>query len=132
LEADSVDTVLLFEVLEHVPDYEFVLQEARRVARKNVLVTVPNCGDAQRLFRASLIADHMLELDHVNFFTREAIEESLGSIFRAHDVREEEYKDTAFFQLVLPRFFALGLSALARSQLLRRRFSYRIFAEALV
>jgi len=129
---DSFDTVLLFEVLEHVPDYEFVLEEARRVARKNVLVTVPNCGEAPALLRASLVADHMLELDHVNFFTPETIERSLASIFRAYEIREEEYKDAAFFRLLLPRFFAAGLSVLARSGLLRKKFSYRIFAEALI
>ena len=38
----SFDTVLLFEVIEHVPNPEKILSEAFRVARKNVLVTVPN------------------------------------------------------------------------------------------
>src|SRR5216117_406598 len=38
----SFDTVLIFEVLEHVADVEKLLAEAFRVARKNVLITVPN------------------------------------------------------------------------------------------
>src|SRR5262245_25367299 len=38
----SFDTVLLFEVIEHVSGAHDLLKEAFRVARKNVLVTVPN------------------------------------------------------------------------------------------
>src|SRR5687768_339867 len=33
----SFDTVLLFEVIEHVPQIDAILKEAFRVARKNVL-----------------------------------------------------------------------------------------------
>ncbi len=39
----SFDTIILFDVLEHVDRPEEVLKDARRVARKNVLITVPNC-----------------------------------------------------------------------------------------
>ena len=39
---NSFDTVLLFEVLEHVDDPSSILNEAKRVAKKNILITVPN------------------------------------------------------------------------------------------
>src|SRR5688572_1899957 len=45
----SFDTVLLFEVIEHVPQIEALLGEAFRLARKNVLVTVPNAEDLELL-----------------------------------------------------------------------------------
>ena len=41
----SFDTILLFEVLEHVKNPENVLNEAIRVAKKNILITVPNCTE---------------------------------------------------------------------------------------
>lgn len=38
---NSFDTILLFEVLEHVNNPEDILKEAKRVTRKNILITVP-------------------------------------------------------------------------------------------
>src|SRR5262245_48398729 len=45
----SFDSVLLFEVLEHVEDIESVIGEAFRLARKNVLITVPNSENIELL-----------------------------------------------------------------------------------
>jgi len=38
---NSFDPVLSFEVLEHVECPDIILKEAKRIARKNVLITVP-------------------------------------------------------------------------------------------
>lgn len=126
----SFDTVLLFEVLEHVPEYEYVLREAKRVARRNVLITVPNCGSSTILRRASLAFDHMLDVDHVNFFTHTELEAILAQIFTSYDVREEEPIDIALYQLIFPRLVAAGFAFLGQSGLIKRKFSYRLFAEA--
>ena len=64
----SFDTVLLFEVIEHVPPIEAILKEAFRVARKNVLVTVPNAEDLELLKGNDVTYAHMLSSDHVHFF----------------------------------------------------------------
>jgi ubiquinone/menaquinone biosynthesis C-methylase UbiE len=128
----SFETVLLFEVLEHVPEYQSVLREAKRVARQNVLITVPNCGSNPALQRASLVFDHMLEVDHVNFFTRSELEAVLAQLFTSYDVREEEPKDTALYQLIFPRLVAASLALLTQSGVTKRKFSYRLFAEARV
>jgi len=128
----AFDTVLLFEVLEHVGDYEFVLAEAKRVAGKNVLITVPNCGFVDALSQASVVPDHMLDIDHVNFFTREQLEQALAATFATYEIREREYRDTALYRALFPRPFAVALAALSRAGLVRAKFSYRLFAEGAI
>ncbi|MDQ3777658.1 MAG: class I SAM-dependent methyltransferase [Actinomycetota bacterium] len=126
----SFDTVLLFEVLEHVPEYERVLREAKRLARTNVLITVPNCGELDRLVAASLVFDHVLDQDHVNFFTRASLEETLARVFSRVSVEEREYRDGAVARLLFPSLLAVPAAALFRLRILRPRLSYRLFAEA--
>jgi SAM-dependent methyltransferase len=86
----SFDTALLFEVLEHIDDPQAVLREAKRVAQKNVLITVPNCTGFHKLCDMGLTFEHMLEKDHINFFTKADLEMLLSREFADYDVREEE------------------------------------------
>ncbi|MEK7607791.1 MAG: methionine biosynthesis protein MetW [Patescibacteria group bacterium] len=39
---NSFDTVVMLDILEHLYDPQFLLSEARRVSRKNIIVGVPN------------------------------------------------------------------------------------------
>jgi len=126
----SFDTVLLFEVLEHVPDYEQVLREAARLTRKNVLITVPNCAAVDALEDSGLVFDHMLDQDHVNFFTPETLAAALAAIFPAHEVEQREFVDRGVLRRLLPAAIGKPLSALYAAGLLGQRFSYRLFARA--
>jgi ubiquinone/menaquinone biosynthesis C-methylase UbiE len=126
----SFDTVVLFETLEHVPDYAFVLGEARRVTRNNVVISVPNCTATPDLARASACFDHYLAEDHVNFFTREELGAALGSIFSRHEINEADYIEPALYKELFPLPLAFAFKALRRARLLRARLSYRLFAEA--
>jgi SAM-dependent methyltransferase len=128
----SFDTVLLFEVLEHVPGYEQVLREAGRLARKNVLITVPNCEGVDALEGSGLVFDHMLDQDHVNFFTPEMLDAALAATFPAHEVEQREFVDRGLLRRLLPAPIGKPLSALYASGLLGQRFSYRLFARATV
>jgi ubiquinone/menaquinone biosynthesis C-methylase UbiE len=125
----AFDTVLLFEVLEHVPDHGALLREARRVARRNVLVTVPNNGAQPLLRGASLTFDHMLDVDHVSFFTKQTLEQALAEVFPTVRVEEREHKDLSLYLRMLPLPLAAVLGALVRLRLVRPRLSYRLFAE---
>ncbi len=86
----SFDTALLFEVLEHIDDPAEVLKEAKRVSRKNILITVPNCSGFDNLNLMGLTFEHMLEEDHVNFFTKKDLEEFLSKHFNRFQVVEAE------------------------------------------
>ena len=97
----SVDTVILLEVLEHLDDPAAVLREARRVARRNVLGTTPNCtqdfGDVPVEF------SHMLDVDHRQFFTEASLAALLDEVFGACVVEQVAPIDRNLAGLVLPR-----------------------------
>jgi 2-polyprenyl-3-methyl-5-hydroxy-6-metoxy-1,4-benzoquinol methylase len=128
----SFDTVLLFEVLEHVPDYEQVLREAARLAKKNVLITVPNCAAVDALEGSGLVFDHMLDQDHLNFFTPATLGAALAANFPAHEVEQREFVDRGLLRRLLPAPIGKPLAALYAAGLVRQRFSYRLFARASV
>src|SRR5204863_5941238 len=79
----SVDTLMMIEVLEHVPDEAIgpLLEEVRRVVRTNVLVTVPDCGDVSRMREVGVTCEHFLASDHVQFFTASSLGALLGKFF---------------------------------------------------
>ncbi len=87
---NSFDTILLFEVLEHVDDPSSVLDEAKRVAKKNILITVPNSTRFFELKKMGLTYEHMLEKDHINFFTVEDLENLLSKNFNKFKIEEKE------------------------------------------
>ena len=126
----SFDTVLLFEVLEHVDKPEDVLNEVRRVAKKNVLITVPNCTQFHRLRMVGLTYDHMLEIDHVNFFTKSDLESLLSQKFQQYHVHEGE--PIFLGNIGLPRPVRYPLSLLYKLRLVSPDFYFRLYAVARV
>ena len=78
-EDSGFDTVVCFEVIEHVPDPVKVLKELARVARKYVIVSVPNCEVPEGLFKSRLTYFHYTDRSHVNFFTTATLKESFES-----------------------------------------------------
>jgi len=85
----SFDMVIMFELLEHVSKPDEVLREAKRVAKKNILITVPNCGGFETLRNYGLTYEHFLELDHINFFTKKELKSLLSKHFRKFRVEEK-------------------------------------------
>jgi SAM-dependent methyltransferase len=101
LEDGSVDTVFLLEVLEHLEDPARLLREARRVARRNVLVTTPNC--TQSFDPVPVEFSHMLDVDHRQFFTETSLRELLDGVFGSSVVEQVHPIDRNLSGLVLPR-----------------------------
>jgi hypothetical protein len=86
----SFDMVLLFEVIEHIRHCDEVLEEANRVARKSILISVPNCGGYRKIKEQNLTYDHFLATDHVNFFAKADLEALLSKHFNKFQVVEAE------------------------------------------
>ncbi len=86
----SFDTVIMFELLEHVQNPHEILREAKRVSKKNILITVPNCENFEILRGYGLTYEHFLEMDHVNFFTKDILGELLSIYFDNFEITEGE------------------------------------------
>lgn len=85
-EDGAFDKAISIEVLEHVPDPAAFLAEIRRVIRRRLLISVPNCELIPYLHRYAAVPWHLLEGDHKNFFTRASLRETLSSHFRHVEV----------------------------------------------
>lgn len=126
----SFDTVILLEVVEHVPELENILREAFRVARRNVLVTVPNAENLARLQENDVTYAHMLSSDHVHFFDPESLQELLG---RFGGKIEIERGDPIYpFWFVSRSLAYYALRVLYRTGLLKPGFFTRLYAVASV
>ena len=122
------DTAVLVDVLEHVPDPVRVLREALRVARSNVLVTVPNVGEYERLARYGITYWHLVTTDHLNFFTSadlRAVASEAGGAARID--RAEPLEACALAPERGLWWFVLA--SLARLRLLRPVAHNRLYAE---
>ena len=126
----SFDSVLMFEVIEHVPDIQNILKEAFRVARKNVLITVPNSENIEVMKSNDVTYAHMLSSDHLHFFDpvsfKRLLEQHAG---RVTIERSDPIYPFWFVGRSLP-FYALKL--LFRARLLKPNFFSRLYAVASV
>jgi ubiquinone/menaquinone biosynthesis C-methylase UbiE len=126
----SFDTVLLFEVVEHVPPIERILKEAFRVARKNVLITVPNAEDLDLLKGNDVTYSHMLSSDHVHFFDPDGFTSLLKKYSATVQVERGDPIYPFWFLSRSGGYYALRV--LYRAGLLKPRFFTRLYAVASV
>lgn len=81
LEDDFADVVMFHQVLEHIPQPAEALAEVRRILKAGgwLILSVPNEGTwLKQQVQYRFIEPHALEhTDHVNFFTRSTLRQSL-------------------------------------------------------
>jgi ubiquinone/menaquinone biosynthesis C-methylase UbiE len=76
--ADSeFDTVTAFEVLEHIDDVDKAIEELKRVTKKNVILSVPDCEAPEVFKEAGLAFHHWTDRTHLHFFTAETLRQKL-------------------------------------------------------
>ena len=123
----SVDTIVLVEVLEHVKEYEPLIKELSRVARRNVIITVPNCTQS---FHAPVVFNHMLDIDHKNFFTVASLKTLLSATFPVVEVSQVSPLDVALARDILPDWVFRIFRGFVRARIRRPRFYFRLIANA--
>ena len=128
LDDGSVDTVVLLEVIEHLEDPAALLVEARRVARKNVLLSTPNC--TQSFGRVPVEFSHMLDVDHKQFYTVSSLRALLDGVFGSCAVEQSAPVDRDLAGLVLPRPLRPLHRWLDRAGAIRPRYFFRLLARA--
>jgi len=79
-ETGAFASVFCSEVLEHIPDFQAAVREIARLARDQVIITVPDTGVIPLGFRHFAVPWHLLEATHVNFFNQT----SLHALLRPH------------------------------------------------
>ncbi len=75
---EQFDTVLLFEVFEHLEHPSQILDEIRRITKKNIIVSVPDCELHSFLRESGLTFFHWVDRTHVSFFTEESLKNLLS------------------------------------------------------
>jgi SAM-dependent methyltransferase len=123
----SFDSVIMFEVAEHLSNPEVVLSEASRVARKNVIISVPNCEGYDGLIKQGLIFEHFLDRDHKNMFTETTLRKMLSGIFPVVDIQ----KGDPIYPLSLADLSQnIILKVLNKIHLIRPKYYFRLYAVA--
>ena len=84
----SFDTVIMLEVLEHIEDPYTALSEVVRVARKNLILSVPNLSPLGTCVEYNVIMHHFFEPTHLNFFTKPMLLRCLKKYFPYVDLIE--------------------------------------------
>lgn len=74
--SNSFDTVLAFDVLEHVKDEDKVWQEINRVTKQRLILSVPSNGD-EKLRRYNLTYKHHIDKTHFREYTIEEVKNRL-------------------------------------------------------
>jgi SAM-dependent methyltransferase len=125
---DSVDTTILLEVIEHLEQPAKLLAEARRVSRRNVLLSTPNC--TQSFGRVPVEFSHMLDVDHRQFFTVDSLRALLEEVFGSCTVEQVAPIDRNLAGIVLPRPLRPLYRLLDRFGAARPRYFFRLRAQA--
>ena len=85
------DTVMLIEVLEHVPDPKVFLQSAMVASRKRVVFTLPCTEDFDSLFKLGLSYAHVAVSDHMWHFSLQEMKQMLDSLGKPYTLRVGDF-----------------------------------------
>ncbi|MBR2272368.1 MAG: class I SAM-dependent methyltransferase [Fibrobacter sp.] len=85
------DTVMMIEVLEHVPDPAGFLKSAVGAAKKRVLFSLPCTDDFKTLFENGLTYAHIAVSDHLWHFSHDELKQLLDSLGEEYRLTMGDY-----------------------------------------
>ncbi len=74
---NSFETVIAFEVLEHIEDIDGALEGLGRISKKNIIISVPNCSQPEVFKSSGLAFHHWTDRTHKQFFTKDLLAQAL-------------------------------------------------------
>lgn len=130
----TFDTLLAFEILEHIPKPELAVQEFSRVSRKNLIISVPDCSLNDDLLKAGLVYSHWIDLSHCNFFDqgslRKILEENGFRIQVLTKINQILPDFITLRSLHIPYILAFQLSRLTARLPMRKQYRMTLLAVA--
>jgi 2-polyprenyl-3-methyl-5-hydroxy-6-metoxy-1,4-benzoquinol methylase len=107
LPSNNVDTIICFEVLEHLQKPLNALAAMHRACRKNLILSVPNCSHYPALSDSGLNFNHYIDRSHCNFWTPDEISKLVieaGFTIAKLELINQIHPESLFFaNLKLPR-----------------------------
>ena len=109
----SYDYVSLFEVIEHIPNSEELVQSAIKIARKSIFISIPNTGYFP--FRLRLLFGKFPDQwkvhpgEHLRFWTCTDFSIWLENILQDEQVIFNYYEGIPLLNKLLPKLFAAGI-----------------------
>ena len=132
--AADFDTVLAFELLEHVEDLDRAIAELKRVARRTIILSVPNGEEPAVLREAGLASHHRTDRTHVHVFTADTLAKTLAGhglkVRRMGRINRLRPELPFFESLRLPRLLRRGLARLVALWPFRKSFYLTLVAVA--
>jgi SAM-dependent methyltransferase len=128
------DTVMAFEVLEHTENVDNAIVELRRVVRKSIILSVPDCERLEVFKESGLAYYHWTDRTHVHFFTAKTLRKKLeehGLLVRYLDRINPVRPELLFLEgLSFLGFFRRWLARWAKSLPFKRPFRMTLVAVA--
>lgn len=101
----NFDVVLLFEVLEHIPNPIDFLISLKPILNGKLILSVPNCDNPAFMVKSGLNYNHFTDSSHVNFFS----EETLVAALTKAGYKIHVYKKFNPINTIVPLLYQLGL-----------------------
>lgn len=132
--SQTFDTLLAFEILEHIPKPDLAVQEFSRVSRKNLIISVPDCAMNEDLLRTGLVYSHWIDQSHCNFFDqgslRKILEENGFRIQVLTKINQILPDFITLRSLHIPYILAFQLSRLTARLPMRKQYRMTLLAVA--
>ncbi len=131
---NAFDTVLAFEVIEHIHSVDAALSEIRRVTKENIIISVPDCDQNPIFYWSGLCYDHWVDRTHVQAFNRASLKKTLENIGFSvqfiHSINPVNPDLLFFYNWGLPMALAKVLGRLTNRVHINRRLYMTLLAVA--
>jgi|GEM_PF-2323480 len=133
--SSSFDGAICYEIFEHLNNPSEILRELRRCVKGKLVVSVPNCEEADALIDSGMTYEHFMDLDHQNYFNKSSFNELLAEFYENVEIHEIMPVEHFLYQpsgnlagLLTHKILRLQLKLFRNLGLIKRRFYNHLVA----